>query len=52
MIAVRQAGEKGCGLESEEELLQEGAPRGKNGIHALNDRSHQSEIMLLSVCQN
>lgn len=39
-------------LEQEEELLQEGDHQGKNGIESLNDRSHQSEIMLLSICQN
>lgn len=52
MIAVQQAGEQAYGLEQEEELLQEGDHQGKNGIESLNDRSHQSEIMLLSICQN
>lgn len=52
MTAVQQAGEQAYGLEQEEELLQEGDYQGKNGIEALNDRSHQSEIMLLSICQN
>lgn len=48
---VQQAGEQAYGLGGEEELLQENH-QGKNGIESLNDRSHQSEIMLLSICQN